>query len=117
MWYAFYIITFDLKNSFYERITLCYNYDKYMILILVLPICTPFLEEACEAVAKKMGRTFQKGKWSGVYGCYYYKTGKYAKNVYFSDKGTVLNKSKTHVASNKYRPKGYDCKTGNLKYL
>ena len=85
-----------------------------MILLLALPDCKPYLEEACEAAAKKLGRTLKIGTWSGISGCYYYKTGKYTEYVYFSLYGKVFDdKKKTPAQKNQFRPKGYDCKTGN----
>ena len=83
-----------------------------MILILALPECKPYLEEACEAAAKKLGRTLEKGTWFGISGCYYYKTGKYTEKVYFSQSGSTSEKKKTPAEQSQFRPKGYDCKTG-----
>ena len=88
-----------------------------MILLLALPACKPYLEEACEAAAKKLGRTLKIGTWNGISGCYYYKTGKYTENVYFSQSGSTSEKKKTPALKNQFRPKGYDCKTGIFDLL
>ena len=96
------------------KLTLSYFFDGYMILILALPECKPYLEEACEAAAKKLGRTLKIGTWNGISGCYYYKTGKYTENVYFSQSGSTSEKKKTPALKNQFRPKGYDCKTGSF---
>ena len=85
-----------------------------MILLLALPECKPYLEEACEAAAKQLGRAIEIGTWYGISGCYYYKTGEYTDKVYFSQSGSTSEKEKTPSLNNQFRPKGYDCKTGSF---
>ena len=83
-------------------------------------MCVPYSLEACEDVAKSIGKNLGGGGYnfaSTEYitkGCYAYRKGYYAGNFYFGMGGTK-NEMKMALAEPKYRPLGYDCKfTGNV---
>ena len=77
----------------------------------------PYSQEACEAVAKELGKELGNNLYAfaGDYetkGCYAYKGGYLGKSVFYGRGGTI-EEMKRDLTGDIYRPPGYDC-TGNI---
>ena len=88
---------------------------KHIFTSSIAAQCTPHSRDACEAAALALGLSVGgagsdfEGNWS-TKGCYTYKKGTYTGHVYYGKgDGPISNK----LTGDIYRPKGYDCATGN----
>ena len=91
--------------------------DYYYKIVEAGVVCVPYSQEACEAVAKKLGKELGTSRYgfAGDYrtkGCYAYKSGSYQNVMFYGTEGSK-EETKSDLTGSKYRPPGYDC-IGNV---